>query len=55
MYREHCQFDTKEESPLQGIDVEENFFTPTMTKYRQERNKEVIQYKCYVTCFFSLR
>lgn len=41
MYREHCQFDTKEESPLEGIDVGENFFTPTMTKYRQERSKEV--------------
>lgn len=40
LFREHCKFDTKEESPLHGIDVEENFFTPTMTKYRLEKSKE---------------
>ncbi|KAG1069880.1 hypothetical protein G6F42_026204 [Rhizopus arrhizus] len=40
LFRENCKFDTKEDSPLQGIDVEENFFTPTMTKYRMEKSKE---------------
>ncbi|KAG2237806.1 hypothetical protein INT48_002107 [Thamnidium elegans] len=42
-YRKYCQFDTREgdaailpSSLPNGIDVEENFFTPTMTKYRQE-------------------
>ncbi|KAL9546546.1 hypothetical protein MBANPS3_006607 [Mucor bainieri] len=40
LFREHCKFDTKEDSPLHGIDVEENFFTPTMTKYRMEKSRE---------------
>ncbi|CAO3639226.1 unnamed protein product [Mucor fragilis] len=40
LFREHCKFDTKEDSPLHGIDVEENFFTPTMTKYRMEKGRE---------------
>ncbi|KAI8642244.1 autophagy-related protein 13-domain-containing protein [Parasitella parasitica] len=40
LFREHCQFDTKEESKLDGIDVDEHFFTPTMTKYRLENSKE---------------
>ncbi|GAA5801879.1 hypothetical protein HPULCUR_007336 [Helicostylum pulchrum] len=41
-YRKYCQFDTREgdaatlPSLPNRIDVEENFFTPTMTKYRQE-------------------
>ncbi|GAA5815434.1 hypothetical protein MFLAVUS_008942 [Mucor flavus] len=41
-YRKYCQFDTREGDaatlpPLPNrIDVEEDFFTPTMTKYRQE-------------------
>lgn len=49
LYREHCQFDTatiREDTSSVlllpgGIDVDENYFTPTMTKYRQKRNKEI--------------
>jgi hypothetical protein len=43
LYRDHVQFDTREDqqSSVHGIDVEEYFFTPTMTKYRQEQSKEV--------------
>lgn len=43
LYRNHCQFVTRENTStsLPGvIDVDENYFTPTMTKYRQEYIKE---------------
>ncbi|CEP11278.1 hypothetical protein [Parasitella parasitica] len=40
LFREHCQFNTQDKSTLDGVDVDENFFTPTMTKYRLENSKE---------------
>ncbi|KAI7895560.1 autophagy-related protein 13-domain-containing protein [Mucor mucedo] len=41
-YRNHCQFDIREIEPDKSMmEVEENFFTPTMTKYRQERESTV--------------
>lgn len=42
LYRENVLFDTREDTPtsLHGaMDVEEYFFTPTMTKYRQEEGQ----------------
>ncbi|KAI9364804.1 autophagy-related protein 13-domain-containing protein [Pilaira anomala] len=40
LYRKYCQFDTREDIPTTipsqpSMDVEENYFTPTMAKYRE--------------------
>jgi hypothetical protein len=39
LYRENCQFDIKDESPLSGIDIEEDFFKPSA--HNQDQRKEV--------------